>query len=164
MHSRRGYTLIEVLMVVTVLGIVAAVVVPQMLQAGTLGVQAAARMIIADVLYAQNDAVAQQAGRRVVFDVANNRYRVTDTDDQTLTTPWRGSSDEYVVAFGRDSRFAGVRITEVDFAGGTTLAFDEMGGEAGDNPSGGHIIIEYNEERFRIDVAPYTARVTVSKL
>ncbi|MFA9480195.1 Tfp pilus assembly protein FimT/FimU [Phycisphaerales bacterium AB-hyl4] len=164
MPMRRGYTLIEVLVVVVVLGIVAAIVVPQMLQAGTLGVQAAARMIIADILYAQNDAVAHQAERRVVFDVEGNRYMVTDASGETLSTPWRGSGDRFVVDFSRDKRFAGVRLTEVDFADETTLAFDEMGGEAGDNPSGGHIIIEFNEERFRIEVAPYTARVTISKL
>ena len=37
---KAGYTLIEVLIVVTIMGLAAAVVVPNMLRGGTLGVQA----------------------------------------------------------------------------------------------------------------------------
>ncbi|MEX0653772.1 MAG: GspH/FimT family protein [Phycisphaeraceae bacterium] len=160
MPMRRGYTLIEVMIVVIVVSIVAAVIVPQMLQAGTLGVQAAARMIISDILYAQNEAVAQQGTRQVVFDVDGNSYRVTDGDGVTLTTPWHGGSGEHRVDLSEDNRFAGVRITAATFGGEPTLAFDDMGGAA----SGGHVIIEFNDERFRINVAAFTGRVTVEKL
>ena len=68
----RGFTLVEVLIVVVIIGIVGAIVVPQILTAGTLGVQAAARMVIADLQFAQNDAIARQAPRRVVFEGGNN--------------------------------------------------------------------------------------------
>ena len=65
--SNRAFTLVEVLVVVTIISIAAAIVVPQMLRPGNLSVQAAGRSIIADILFAQNDAAAHQAGRRIVF-------------------------------------------------------------------------------------------------
>lgn len=160
MPMRRAYTLVEVLVVVTILGIVSAVVVPQMLQAGTLGVQAAARMIIADLLFAQNDAVAKQRPRRVIFEQAENRYRVTDEQGETLTHDWRGGDSKYEVDFDGDRRFAGIRLVEVEFDDDGALEFDEMGSPS----TGGHVILEYNDERFRIDVASFTGRVTVEKL
>jgi prepilin-type N-terminal cleavage/methylation domain-containing protein len=159
--DRRGYTLIEVLIVVTILGVIGAAVVPSMLTAGAMGVQAAARIIVADLLYAQNEAIAQQAERRVVFDLANNGYRLVDETGTALTVDWiNGQANNYVVDFNKDRRFQGVTITAVDFNGGDTLSFDDLG-----TPSnGGSVNIQYERRQYRIDVAAFTGRVTVTKL
>lgn len=158
---RGGYTLIEVLLVVSILGIVSAAVVPSMLTAGSMGVQAAARVIVADLLYAQNEAIAQQGTRKVVFDVANNSYRLTDEANATLTVSWiKGSANNYVVDFSNDRRFTGVTILAVDFNGGNVIDFDDLG-----TPSnGGSITIQFDRRSYRIDVASFTGRVTVTKL
>ena len=155
-HARYAYTLIEVLVVVVLLSIVAGIVVPQMLRAGTLGVQAAARMVVADILHAQNDAVAHQRPRRVVFNVAENRYRLTDATGETLPAPWR-SGEAHQVDLKADRRFANVRLVEADFNGQGTLEFDEMGSPA----SGGEVVLEYEQRRYSILVAPFTGRVSV---
>jgi prepilin-type N-terminal cleavage/methylation domain-containing protein len=160
-RSRRGYTLVEVLLVVTILGIVSAMVVPSMLTAGSMGVQAAARIIVADLLYAQNEAVAQQANRSVTFDLANNRYQLTDETGTVLTESWiSGTAENYVVDFSRDSRFQGVSLLEVDFDGGNTIAFDDLGGPS----TGGSVTLQYQRQKYRIDVASFTGRITVTKL
>ncbi|MFN9974149.1 MAG: Tfp pilus assembly protein FimT/FimU, partial [Phycisphaerae bacterium] len=57
-NRRRGYTLVEVLIVVTVLGIAGAVAAPAFSQTGVLRVQAALRSIVADISEAQSDALA----------------------------------------------------------------------------------------------------------
>ena len=157
----HGYTLVEVLLVVAILGLVAAAVVPSMLTAGAMGVQAAARVIVADLLYAQNEAIADQAERSVVFDVANNRYRLADESGNTLTASWiSGQANNYTVDFSNDRRFQGVTITAVDFESGSTIGFDALG-----TPTvGGSITIEYERRSYRIDVASFTGRVTVTKL
>lgn len=158
-----GYTLVEVLIIVAILGVAAAIVVPQMLAAGTLGVQAAARVVIADILFAQNDAIAQQRTRKVVFDPANESYVLTDENDAVLTARWINSdANNYVVDFEEDSRFQGVVIVSANFGGATpqTLEFDDLGGPL----NGGTIEIEFNGDRYRITVASFTGRVTVEQL
>jgi len=90
--THPGYTLIEVLITVTVVGLASAVVVPSLMRSGTLGLQAASRMVIADILLAQNDAIAYQSPRRAVFDVDNNEYRL-----ETGSTGARGSSSNSTV-------------------------------------------------------------------
>ena len=160
---QRAFTLIEVLIVVAVMGLIGAVVVPQMLRAGTLGVQAAGRMVISDILIAQNDAIASQANRRVVFDTANNSYSVTDEDGNVLTARWRGAGVEnYTVNFNTDSRFEGVTIQNVDFGDppdDVILEFDALGAPTG---SGGTLDLIFEETTYRINVARFTGRVTIA--
>ncbi len=151
--SRRGYTLIEVLVVVTVLGIATAVVAPSMLQAGTLGVQAAARIVVSDILYAQNEAVIQHKTRRVVFEPALDRYRVTDGNGTTLNSPLQGAGDgNYQISFADDPRFQGVAIVSADFNGSPTLEFDDLGTPA----SGGTVVLEFDGERYTVTVGAFT--------
>jgi prepilin-type N-terminal cleavage/methylation domain-containing protein len=155
-----GFTLVEVLIVVIIVGLAGAVVVPHMLRAGTMTTQAAARTVIADLLYAQNEAIAQQAPRRIAFDVDTNSYRITDANDLTLETTWRvGGGGAHRVDFDEDGRFQGVRLESVDFAGSSAVQFDDLG--APDN--GGSIVIVSNQARYRITVAPFTGRVTVAE-
>ncbi|NJL31937.1 MAG: prepilin-type N-terminal cleavage/methylation domain-containing protein [Phycisphaerales bacterium] len=123
--SRRAFTLVEVLVVVIIIGIAAAVVVPAMIRPGSLHVQAATRIVIADLLYAQNDAIAQQKPRRAVFDTANNRYRLTDAAGNTLAANWKGSGgSNYVVDFKNDSRFQGVTLTTAQFGSDDFVEFE----------------------------------------
>jgi len=162
-HKKRGYTLIEILVTTAIMGLASAIVVPSLLAGGTMGVQAAARMIVADALYAQNDAIAQQRNRKVIFDVTNNRYRLTDESDQTLNVAWKGqgsSAENYVVDFEQDSRFAGVELVRAEFGSTSELEFDDLGAPL----QGGEIEITFNGQSYLITVASFTGRVTVSKL
>ena len=166
--KQSGYTLIEVLITVTIMGLAAAVVVPNMLQGGSLGVQAGARMIIADLLFAQNEAMAQQSDRRVTFDPSDNSYRVEKYDSSA--TAWvlehnpvlgaASGTQNYVVDFDDDPRFKGIEIVSADFTGSTTVEFDDLG-----NPSsGGTVRLRFDTHRYDIKVAPFTGRVTVEKV
>ena len=159
--AKRAYTLVEVLIVVVIIGIAGAIIVPQILASGTLGVQAAARMIIADILYAQNEAIAQQSDRHIVFDAANDSYKLTDAEGTTLSVEWKsGNTENYIVNFANDSRFQGVRINSADFGGSADLAFDDLGTPT----SGGTVVIEFKGDRYQVTVAAFTGRVTVARL
>ena len=156
-----GYTLIEVLIVVTIIGLVGAIVVPHMLATGTMGIQAAARHIVADLLYAQNEAYSMQSPRKVVFDVDTNSYRITDSDDNTIYVAWKGGeASNYVINFDEDRRFTGVEITSVNFDGGTDVEFDDLGSP----DSGGTIELEFKETKYRVTVAAFTGRITVERV
>lgn len=170
--SRRAFTLVEILVVVTIIGIAGAIVIPHLMEAGTLGVQAASRMVIADILFAQNDAIAAQNSRRVVFDVANNRYWLTtDLTFALNTVPapgnamgvnWKGGplNSNFIFDFDTDERFDGVILQNVNFGGNTTLEFDALGGPT----SGGTLQLVSGNNQYQIDVAPFTGRVTVARL
>ncbi len=158
-----GFTLIEVLIVVAVVGIAGAVIVPQMLTSGTLGVQAAARHVIADMLFAQNDAIAKQKTRKIIFDAAADSYKLVDENGGVLNVDWKGAAGtgNYVVSFADDRRFEGVTIKNVDFGSGSQeLVFDDLGAPT----TGGTVDIEFKQFRYRITVAEFTGRVTVQKL
>lgn len=157
----HAYTLVEVLIVVTILGVVSAVVVPHMLTAGSMGVQAAARSVVSDLMFAQNEAVAAQASRTVVFDPAANRYELRDENDAILTAAWiNGESQNYAVDFSEDTRFQGVIIKSATFGSDNAVIFDDLGSP----DSGGEVVIEYNDTSYAIRVAAFTGRVTVTKL
>ncbi len=155
-----GFTLIEVLVVVTIVAIAGAIIVPHMLTPSSWGVQAAGRIVIADLLFAQNEAIARQAVRRVIFDPPNNSYRVTDAAGNVVNVPFRGG--DYIVDFNRDQRFNGVRLENVAFDGGQPLQieFDPLG-----TPSNGGVLdVATNNTSYRINVAPITGRITIAPL
>lgn len=155
-----GFTLVEVLVVVAIIGVIGAIVVPHMLRGGQLPLQGATRAVVADILYAQNEALAHQVARQIVFDLDANRYRVTDDAGTTLSVGWKGGGGDganYIVDFDLDDRFQGVRLVGVDFGGAAALAFDDLGSPT----SGGTIELSSGSFRYRIAVADFTGQVTV---
>lgn len=165
--ARRAFTLIEVLIVVAIIGIAGAIIVPHMLTAGTMGIQAAARMVIADLLYAQNEAIANQASHKVVFDAAENTYsvrRLIDGDWTTIHVDWKGGEGaNYLVDFDNETgRFGRVTIKSVNFGAETPgeITYDPLGTPS----SGGTIELQFQDTAYRITVAAFTGRVTVERL
>jgi len=152
-----GFSFIELLMVVSILAIAAIVVVPQIARSDTFEIQGAARALVSDLLYAQNEAIGEQAVRRVVFDPAADTYRLTDGSNTSLPAPWLGG--EYAVALGDGGDFSSVTIDSTSFTG-DTVSFDELG-----SPSeGGTIDLVAGGLRYRITVTAFTGRVTVEQV
>src|SRR5579872_1651697 len=71
---RRGFTLIEILMVVVILGIASAIILPQLASRDDLRCAAAARALMADLLYAQSRAIARGQMQYVQF--SSGSYQV----------------------------------------------------------------------------------------
>jgi type II secretory pathway pseudopilin PulG len=170
--------LIEILVVVAVLGIAGALVIPSMGQTDVLRVQSAVRAVVADISFAQSDAIAYQQRRALVFDLdmngdkSDNGYTmcsvngaVIDVENDALYDP-QGPDGKYIVSL-KDPRFAGSVIDEADFAGTQNLIFDELGGPVAgpdsDVPTGGFIQITGMDQTFIIFVEAYSGRVRVEK-
>lgn len=170
----RAYTLVEVLVLVVIMGIAGAVVIPSMSGAGTLRVQAGVRTVVADITFAQMDALSYQESRAIVFDAENNRYTLVevvggeiDPDANALYDP-HGPGQRYIVELGKHD-FGGARLTDVDLNGGDTLIFDPMGGpvaaaDSDELSSGGSVTLQAPQGTFRINIAAFTGRVTVTRL
>lgn len=172
--ANRGYTLVEVLVTVAIMGIAGSVVIPSMSGAGILRIQAGVRTVVSDIMFAQMDALAYQESRGVVFDVDNNAYTLVgvfgaeiNPATDALYDP-RGPGQRYVVDLD-EYDFGGAVLAEVDLNGGDVLIFDEIGGPVavagGDElSSGGSLQLSGPQGRFRIDIAAFSGRVTVTRL
>src|SRR4051812_47762470 len=72
LRRSSGFTLAEILAVVVILGIASAIIIPQIGTRDDMRVKAAARTLIADLIYAQNLAISTGQTVYVRFDVAGN--------------------------------------------------------------------------------------------
>ena len=80
----RSYTLIELIMVMAVLALAAALLVPNFVGSETMKLQAAVRLLIADLSFAQSDALANQEFRRVVLYDDGSGYCLIVASDGSL--------------------------------------------------------------------------------
>jgi len=161
--KRAGFTLVEVLMVVAILGIAGIIVVPRLMSDGDMQLQAASRMVISDLLIAQNEAIAQQKPIRVMFDANLNRYRLTDDSGNLIYTrmkPGDGSTGNYIMDFSTDDRFAGTTIQSPNFASRSWVEFDDLGSP----DTGGTVDLVSGTFRYRIRITPITGRITVEEV
>lgn len=173
-RARGGYTLIEMILVVAVLGIMGAILVPSLGDAQVLRVQSAVRTVVADITFAQTDALGYQARRAIVFDVDNNQYSVCEVIDtggdityEPLYFP-TGIDGRYTVSLSA-AGFDGSTLTEADFDGDPVLIFDELGtpvltATGSTAGAGGSVYVEGSGSSFRIDVSAYTGRVSVNRV
>lgn len=163
-RTARAYTLIELLIVILVLGIAAALIVPSMGGTGSLRVQAAVRTIVADLTETQSDALAFQKGRAIVFDPDTNSYSMVDVNSAELDI----ENDLIRRTVIQGAEFGDARIASVDCDDDTTLVFDEMGSPVqepmGSDPAAnGKIVVQGSGQEFTITIEAYTGRITVAR-
>ncbi|MGH7177986.1 MAG: pilus assembly FimT family protein, partial [Tepidisphaeraceae bacterium] len=128
--KRRGFTLVEILMVVVILGIVSAVIIPQLGTRDDLKAAAAARLIMSDLIYALNRAIATQTKHYVRFN--GQQYSISNNTALTpIEHPLKpaSSSGLYVITLGPGGTpgLETVSISSTSFAGQTTIGFDDLG-------------------------------------
>lgn len=161
--KRSAYTLIELLIVVTVLGIASAILIPSMGSTGVLRVQAAVRQIVSDITVAQSESLAFQRGRAIIFNTTTNSYQVVEVRGGQID-PVANLITE--ISLGSGAVYGDARITEATFDGDATLIFDELGAPTlspgqSQPTATGILTIEGSGNRFRIEIDGYTGRVLV---
>jgi type II secretion system protein H len=169
----RGFTLVEILMVVVILGIAGAIIVPSLGGRGDIKVAAAARALTADLTYAQNLAIVQQKPFYVRFD--GQTYSLWTKTNGTLTRVTHPiDKNDYSVTLGTGGRRAlqDVTLSAVSIgSGATALAFDELGSPmAADLTAGTNtalaqravFTISCGSYSIQVRVEPFTGEVTTA--
>jgi prepilin-type N-terminal cleavage/methylation domain-containing protein len=168
--TRGGFTLVEILCVVVILGIASAIILPQIGSRSDLIASSGARVLMADLIYAQNRAISLQKPHFVRF--SNQTYTVSDTTTMTaITHPV--TKNPYTLTFNiKNTPLESVQLNGVGFGGtSTVLRFDEMGspysydiGTGTSTPLGaaGTIEIQSGNCKLTISVEPYTGETSVS--
>jgi type II secretion system protein H len=169
MSRKNGFTLVEILCVVVILGIAAATIVPQMGARDDLKLSAAARALMADLAYAQSRAITKQRKQYIQFGEGQYELLSRTTDAaplSPLTHPDRPRRLRRIVRLGplRD-----VRVATASFDGQATLVFDELGSpmsydgtSAATLASPGTIRFESGTAVLTMQIEPYTGEITLS--
>jgi len=163
-----GFTLLEIIIVVVILGIAALIAVPMFSGAADMQVRAAANRIAADLDYAKGLAVTHQQEYSVVFDTGNEAYEIQDQSGTVINHPAQTGS-QYVVDFETDDNFSRVNIATVVFNSpmNHTITFDYLGSpfDGDGNPlNSGIITLQADTFTITVDVEPVTGYVTVTGL
>lgn len=170
--SRRpGFTLIEILVVVMILGLASAVIVPQLGSRDDLKTASAARMLMADLIYAQNLSIARQQMHYVKVDAVAENYTVlSEVSPETIIThPVQIAP--FVVKFGASSKSAlsDVVVDSVSFNGFSTIGFDEMGVPHAYDATGGvtaltsgSVVLRCGEFTLTVLIEPFTGELKIN--
>lgn len=180
-YTRTGWSLIELLTVVVVLGIAAMIVIPFAASGASASGQSAARVLVTDLLAAQMDAVATQGFRRVHFYSDGTGWCILELDASELSVPFdsatatyaentiesQGQDQQSIIHFVKDTRFNDIAVENVNFGSDTTgVTFDPTGGIIASDgaPSlGGSVDITSGTFGWTITIAPLTGKVSVNK-
>jgi len=105
MEKKAGFTLVEVMIVVAVLGIMAAIAIPAFMSLlPGMRLNGAARQVMGDLMDARMKAVKQNNRFRVFFNSpGTNQYQILDDDNnnnsadtgEAITTPPKNIQDNY---------------------------------------------------------------------
>jgi type II secretion system protein H len=127
---QNGFTMIELMVVLAIIAIAAAIVVPIASSAGSMQLRAAVTMVAADLEYAKSMSISRGQRYSVVFDASGEKYWIVSGDvytvDNAIAHPLKPQA-RYVVDFPHDSRLSGVDIASVNFDGASTVSFDYLG-------------------------------------
>ena len=130
----RGFTIIELMMVVVLIGILAVSVVPKFVDTSGISLVGAAAMVAADIRYTQELAMSTNSSKTIVFTTSNDNYTV---DSRNVDLP-----------------------SKVSISSGMTFTFNSLGEPT--TGGGSSVTLSAGAETKTITVENYTGRVSSS--
>ncbi|MFH1768904.1 MAG: GspH/FimT family protein [Candidatus Omnitrophota bacterium] len=156
----RGFTLIEMVVVIVIIGIVAFAALNRLSFVEGMNVNLAARTIVADIRYVQNLAVSDHEEVYIAFSVDNDNYEVYKMDGLNKVYYTRPDTQEPFIVDFTGGQFKGLDITAVGFDTTLILRYNYLGrplnGNGNDLAGQGQISLEYEGSALTVVVYPGT--------
>jgi prepilin-type N-terminal cleavage/methylation domain-containing protein len=157
-----AFTLIELMIVLVILAIVAAVVLPMTGTTAATQLIGAGRLLVADIQYAQHESITHPDDPCLLkVDQPGNRYWIAKVSaaDTPIADP--ASKGQFLVAFGsgRASALAGVTMRSYSLGGDTELRFDGFGQP--DQTTTATIVLTCGGATLTVSVDPISGEVSV---
>jgi MSHA pilin protein MshC len=116
--SSQGFTIVEIIMVVVLIGILAVSVVPKFMDTSAISLQGGAAMAVADIRYTQELAMSTHAPKTITFTTNDTYYTVVS---QTMNLPSR-------VSISSGATFTFNSLGEPTAGGGSSVQITTVGG------------------------------------
>ena len=161
----NGFTLVELVVVITLVGILSWLAYPSIGAIGEIRLDAAARRVASDLRYAQNRAIGSRTVHGVRFDVGAGRYTVyaANTGSAVVNPADRGKS--LVVSFASLAETRGVSIESASFGATPAVTYDYYGvprdSAGAELRSPGRVVLFCQGRRDTVEVAPQTGAIEV---
>lgn len=132
----KAWTIIELVMVITIAGILSVLAVSRFSTFYTVKLNTGAKKLLSDIRYVQQLAISEhtqtgtsQPGTRIVFDAVANTYTAQKWD--SVTSSWVAITDPFsrgnlTQNFNSDPQYGGIDISATTLSS-STLRFDKWG-------------------------------------
>jgi prepilin-type N-terminal cleavage/methylation domain-containing protein len=164
MKKTKGFTLIELVMILVIAGIVALAAMPKTAAGSRIKLEAACQKIAYDLRYSQEMAMAQQVRFGISFDPVNEAYFVYRVTVATKAKDPQ-TRNNFDVSFANLSEFKGINIASTNFSNKTE--FDSTGAPYDGNAvilsSQGIITLQTTDGAYSrtVRIEPKTGKVSV---
>jgi prepilin-type N-terminal cleavage/methylation domain-containing protein len=142
---QKGFTLIELVMVMVIIAILAAWSIPRFDSFYSIKLSGAMKKVISDIRYVQQVAIARHTNTRIVFNKTTDVY-AAEEESPAGSNSWISIKSPFArgdltVNYATDPQYKGIDITNVNFNSSNTLQFKWQG----DPVSGGRVDFEYKQ-------------------
>ena len=169
--------MIETIMVIVILGILAALTIPRFNSFYGIKLAGAMKSVVSDIRYVQQFAVSRHADSRIEFDTAADSYRACYCNEADGScsggsclrgATWSAIPDPFTrsglqINFTSDPQYRGIEITSTNFNGASVSRFNWQGipkdGNDTNLASEGSVVFSYQGNSETIYVTPATGRI-----
>jgi prepilin-type N-terminal cleavage/methylation domain-containing protein len=162
--SARGFTLTELIVILSILGIVSWLAYPKVVAMDEIKLDTAARRLASDLRYAQSLAMSRRVIHGILFNPAAERYTVFAPNSATPITDPADRAKTLTVDYTSRTEFLGVQIQSASFGTTPGVTFDYFGvprdTSGVDLTTSGRVVLTYQGVTDTVLVAPQTGMVT----
>lgn len=164
-RTEAGFSLVELILVITIMGILAWVAYPRLTVTSEIKLDAAARRVAADLRYAQNRSIGTRVVHGLLFDASAERYTVFAPTPATAAVDPADRAKSLAVDFTRRAEYQGVTIVSAAFGSTPGVKFDYFGvprdTSGADIATTGRVVLTCGGLADTVEVTPGTGKVTV---